>query len=85
MPNKDAAIKSLRKNIKRQIQNNLVKTKTKDLIKKAKKQIEAKDVAVKTEFSKVVQAIDKMTKKGIIKKNNASRKKSRLQKKINKL
>ena len=85
MPNKKSAKKELRKSVKRQAQNNLVKVKTKDLIKKTKKQIEAKDTAVKKDFSQVVKAIDKMAKKGIIKKNTASRKKSRLQKKINKI
>lgn len=85
MPNKKSAKKELRKSVKRQAQNNLVKVKAKDLIKKTKKQIEAKDTAVKKDFNQVVKAIDKMAKKGIIKKNTASRKKSRLQRKINKI
>ena len=34
---------------------------------------------------KAIKAIDKMAKKGLIKKNTAARKKSRLQKKINKI
>lgn len=85
MPNKKSAKKELRKNKKRNIENNLVKSKTRDLIKKAKKQIEAKDANAKKDFSQVIKAIDKMAKKGIIKKNTASRKKSRLQKKINKI
>jgi len=85
MPNKKSAKKELRKSVKRQAQNNSIKAKAKDLIKNAKKQIEAKNVEVKKDFSQVVKAIDKMAKKGIIKKNTASRKKSRLQKKINKI
>jgi small subunit ribosomal protein S20 len=83
MPNKKSAKKELRKAVKRQKDNNLVKSKAKDLIKKSKKQIEAKDKTAKNDFNNVIQAIDKMAKKGIIKKNTASRKKSRLQKKIN--
>ncbi len=83
MPNKKSAKKELRKAVKRQKDNNLVKSKAKDLIKKTKKLIEAKDKTAKNDFNNVIQAIDKMAKKGIIKKNAASRKKSRLQKKIN--
>lgn len=83
MPNKKSAKKELRKAVKRQKDNNLVKSKAKDLIKKTKKLIEAKDKTAKNDFNNVIQAIDKMAKKGIIKKNTASRKKSRLQKKIN--
>ncbi|MFA5420828.1 MAG: 30S ribosomal protein S20 [Patescibacteria group bacterium] len=85
MPNKKSAKKELRKSAKRQKENNLVKVKTKALIKKTKKAIEAKDVKVKDDFNTVIKAIDKMAKKGIIKKNTAARKKSRLQKKINKI
>lgn len=85
MPNKKSAKKELRKNVKRQSNNNLVKNKTKDLMKKTKKRIETKDSGVEKDFSQVIKAIDKMAKKGIIKKNTASRKKSKLQKKLNNL
>jgi small subunit ribosomal protein S20 len=85
MPNKKSAKKELRKSVKRQSDNNLVKNKTKDLIKKTKKSIEAKDSNVEKDFNQVIKAIDKMAKKGIIKKNTASRKKSKLQKKLNNL
>ncbi|MFA5644662.1 MAG: 30S ribosomal protein S20 [Patescibacteria group bacterium] len=83
MPNKKSAKKELRKSVKRQKDNNLLKSKTKNILKKTKKSIEAKNVEVKKDFASVIKAIDKMAKKGIIKKNTASRKKSRLQKKIN--
>lgn len=85
MPNKKSAKKELRKSIKRKTQNNEVKIKTKSLIKKTKKEIEAKNSDVKKDFNLVVKAIDKMAQKGIIKKNTAARKKSRLQKQINKI
>ncbi len=85
MPNKKSAKKELRKNIKRRAENNLLKTKTKDLIKKTKRQIEAQDAKVKEDFNQVIKAIDKMAKKGVIKKNTAARRKSNLQKKLNKM
>lgn len=83
MPNKKSAEKELRKTVKRNAANKKVATKLKTLVKANLKQIKAKDAKVKEDFSKTMQAIDKATKKGIIKKNTASRQKSRLMKKIN--
>jgi small subunit ribosomal protein S20 len=83
MPNKKSAEKELRKSVKRQKDNNIVKAKTKALIKETKKAVEEKDTKVKDNFNNVIKAIDKLAKKGVIKKNTAARKKSRLQKKIN--
>lgn len=83
MPNKKSAEKELRKTVKRQAQNKKVSDTAKKLIKDTIKQVEAKDAKVKTGVRAAIQAIDKMAKKGIIKKNTASRKKSKLQKKVN--
>jgi small subunit ribosomal protein S20 len=83
MPNKKSAEKELRKTVKRNAANKKVATKLKTLVKANLKQIKANDNKVKEDFSKTMQAIDKAAKKGIIKKNTASRKKSRLMKKIN--
>jgi small subunit ribosomal protein S20 len=85
MPNKKSAKKELRKTIKRNAANKKVANKLKDLVKVSLKQIKATDKKVKEEFTKTIKAIDKAAKKGIIKKNTASRKKSRLMKKINAL
>ena len=85
MPNKKSAVKELRKAVKRNAANKKVSNKLKDLVKINLKQIKANDKAVKAEFAKTMQAIDKAVKKGVIKKNTAARKKSRLMKKINAL
>jgi small subunit ribosomal protein S20 len=85
MPNIKSAIKELRKNVKRQKANNLLKKKTNDLVKKTTKAITAKTVEVKKDLPKIMKAIDKMTKKGLIKKNTASRQKSKLQRGLNTL
>jgi small subunit ribosomal protein S20 len=85
MPNKKSAEKELRKTVKRNAANKKVANSLKDLVKTSLKQIKAGDKKVKEEFTKTIKAIDKAAKKGIIKKNNASRKKSRLMKKINAL
>ena len=55
----------------------------KDEIKNFLKLISAKDIeAAEKSLASLYKAIDKATKRGIIKKNNALRKKSRLTKKI---
>lgn len=83
MPNKTAAMKSLRQSKKRQAANALVKTdvrvkfKNIDALIKEGKLEEAKKLVAG--FQK---AIDKAAKNNIISKNKASRKKANLMKKI---
>jgi len=83
MPNKKSAAKELRKTVKRNAANAKVSSKLKSLYKDSLKQVIAGDKKVKEDFKKTIKAIDKAAKKGIIKKNTAARKKSRLMKKIN--
>lgn len=85
MPNKKSAEKELRKAKKRTISNKKVSANAKALVKNSLKKIAQNDKTVKEDLSKTVKALDKAAKKGVIKKNTASRKKSRLMKKINKL
>jgi len=86
MPNKQAAIKALRQAKKRAARNYEVKVNLKTTIKKGRKAIEGgeKEDAKKL-ISQAVKLLDKAAQKGVIKKNNAARKKSRLMKKINAL
>jgi small subunit ribosomal protein S20 len=85
MPNKKSAEKELRKGIKRNAANKKVSSKAKNLVKTNLKQIAAADKKVKEEFSKTIKALDKAVKKGVIKKNTASRRKSQLMRKVNAL
>ncbi|MEI7452232.1 MAG: 30S ribosomal protein S20 [Candidatus Falkowbacteria bacterium] len=85
MPNIKSAKKELRKTVKRHEANVAVKKNVNELIKKSTKAIVAKDKDAKETVIKTIKAIDKMAKKGLIKKNTASRRKSRLQKKVNTL
>ena len=85
MPIKASAKKELRKTHKRRLLN-LQRQKTiKDTTKKIKKLIASgsKEEAKKL-ISAAYQAIDKAAKRGVIKKNTAARKKSRLMKLLNK-
>ena len=83
MPNTSAAKKALRQS-QRHREHNLKRKETlKDTLKKYKKAVEAgkKDEAEKM-LPGVYKTLDKMAKVNIIKKNKASRLKSRLSKKI---
>ncbi|MBN1524866.1 MAG: 30S ribosomal protein S20 [Spirochaetales bacterium] len=81
-----SALKNLRKSEKRKIENKAVRTKIKNTAKKINGLVteKKKDEAVVSlvSFSSIV---DRAAKKGIVHKNTAARKKSRLQKKINTL
>ena len=85
MPNKKSAKKELRKNIKRKAANKQIANRLKSAVKANIKKINAGDKSVKESLPATFKAIDKAAKKGIIKKNTASRKKSRLMKKVNSL
>ena len=86
MPITKSAKKALRQNVKGKIRNLKRKNTMKALIKQTKKLAGAqqKEEAVKL-LPKLYQAIDKAAKRGIIKKNAAARKKSRLTKLLQKV
>jgi small subunit ribosomal protein S20 len=76
--------KRIKSNQRRQRRNVPVKTGIKTAAKKVEQAIAEGDLAAaQASFSKVVSFLDSATAKGIIKKNSASRIKSRLAKKIN--
>jgi len=81
MPNLQNAKKALRQAKKRTAQNLGIKTAYKKAVKIAKKEIEASgnDIAEKLRLAQ--KSLDKAAKRGIIKKNTAARKLSRLSKK----
>lgn len=81
MPVKKAAFKDLRQSKVRAQRNKKVKEDLHYLIKKSRKLLEANDLtAAKEWIAKATKALDKAAQKGIIKKNTAARKKSRLMK-----
>ena len=83
MPNKKSAKKELKKSIKRETANSFVTKQIKELSKDSRKAIQSKDEKAKEVVAKTMKALDKAAAKGIIKKETASRKKSRLHKKLN--
>ncbi len=84
MPVIKAAKKSLRQNKRRRERNLDYKKKLKDLTKKVQSLVKSnKKEEARSLLSQLYKAIDKAAKKGVIKKNTASRKKSRLTKMVN--
>ncbi len=79
MPIKDAGKKAMRSDVKKHVKNVRRSRTLKSLVKQARELIASKDAKQAKELMpKVQQAIDKATKAGVIKKNTAARKKSRL-------
>jgi len=85
MPITKSAKKALRQNIRGKIRNLKRKNAMKALVKQTRKLagVKQKEEAIKL-LPKLYQAIDKAAKRGIIKKNAAARKKSRLTKLVQK-
>jgi small subunit ribosomal protein S20 len=76
--------KRIKTNLKDQQRNISVKTAVKTAVKKVEQAIAEGDLEnAKTMYSEALSALDSAVAKGIIKKNTASRKKSRLAKQIN--
>ena len=74
-----------RQNEKRRIRNSSVKSSIRTAAKKTLKAINGKDESAEALYVKFVKTIDTAVQKGIIHKNTAARKKSRLALKINAL
>ena len=85
MANTKSAVRAIRLNEKRRARNRPIKSAVKTAIRGAEGLIakssldEAKEAAVRA-----ISALDKAATKGVIHKRNASRRKSRLMKKLNK-
>ncbi|MBU1146668.1 30S ribosomal protein S20 [Patescibacteria group bacterium] len=84
MPIKKASFKDLRQSKKRAARNLKIKNSLKKNLKEGRRLVEAK----KTEeaqkiIRQAIKEIDRAISKGIVKKNNGARKKSRLMKRLN--
>lgn len=86
MPHRPAAFKDLRQNIKRRARNRAAMSRLRTQIKKFVKAAEAGDAEkANEELRLTIKALDQTAAKGIIKKQTAARRKSRLTKRLNKL
>jgi small subunit ribosomal protein S20 len=85
MPNNAAARKRMRQEQKRRLHNRSVKSIVKTQVTKARQAIDT-DVEVEVAAEAVraaVSELDRAAKKGVIHRNNAARRKSRLMKQLN--
>ncbi|MCX2726069.1 30S ribosomal protein S20 [Thermomicrobium sp. 4228-Ro] len=86
MPNTKSAAKALRRSERRRIRNRYWRSTARTLIKKARKLIEAGDLeAAAKAVGDAISVLDRAAAKGVIHKNNAARRKSRLMKRFNAL
>ena len=86
MPQTRTALRALKKAQKRRLRNLKVKRTLKETIKKFKKLLQSENFQEAEKFLPLVyKTIDMAASKGVIHKNTASRKKSRLSKKLHQL
>lgn len=86
MANSKSAKKRVLINERNRVRNQAVKTRVKTMIKKVLAAVEVKEVeAAKAALTVAFKELDKAVTKGVLKKNTASRKKSRLAVKVNSL
>ncbi|MEN8172004.1 MAG: 30S ribosomal protein S20 [Chloroflexota bacterium] len=83
MANIKSAIKRNRQNEKRRLHNRVYRGTARNFVRDARLAIESGDVdAAREATMKAVSALDKAASKGVIHKNNASRRKGRLMKQL---
>lgn len=87
MANHKSALKRIRSSARRTMRNRVYKSRTRTALKKAAQSIASgKDVKAAADDTRAaVSQLDKAASKGIMHKNAAARKKSRLMKRLNKL
>ncbi len=84
MPNIKSAIKRVSVIEKKTLRNNMIKSGYRTAVRKFEEAAQAKDVKnAETLFVEATKKIDMACSKGVIVKNTAARKKSRLAKKLN--
>jgi small subunit ribosomal protein S20 len=83
LANKESALKRMRQNEKRRQRNRIFRGQARTFVKKARLAIDVGVVEDARQTTlEAISALDKAAQKGIIHKNNASRRKSRLMKKL---
>ncbi len=84
MANTASAEKAMRQSERRRVRNRVVRAQARTEVKDANKAIEGGNAAESAQTVKqAIRALDQAAQKGVIKKNNAARRKARLMKKLN--
>lgn len=84
MANLKSAIKANRQNQKRVVKNRVYRGGARTAVKKARMAIEGSTANAAESIQQAMQALDRAASKGLIHKNNAARRKSRLMLALNK-
>lgn len=82
MANLKSAIKRMRQNPKRHARNRYFTARARTLVKRAKGELESNTADARQATMEAISALDKAAEKGIIHKNNASRRKGRLMRRL---
>ncbi len=82
MANTKSALKEIRKAGRRHQRNRLVRASTRTLVKNASRAIQSGASDAPQTLTEAISALDKAAQKGVIHKNAAARRKSRLMKKL---
>jgi small subunit ribosomal protein S20 len=83
LANIKSAIKRNKQNEKRRVRNRIYRGKARTFVAKARVAVDEKDAEkAKTATLEAISALDKAAQKGVIHKNNAARRKSRLMKRL---
>jgi small subunit ribosomal protein S20 len=83
LPNIKSAIKRNKQNEKRRLRNRYFLGRARTYVKQARQAIESEDLdKARAATQQAISALDKAAEKGIVHKNNASRRKSRLMKRL---
>ena len=83
MANIKSAIKRNKQNEKRRVRNGIYRGKARTFVARAKAAIVSKDAEVAQAATlEAISALDKAAQKGVLHKNNAARRKSRLMKRL---
>lgn len=86
LANTKSAEKAARQNARRRVRNRIVRATARTQVKQAVALIGASNLAAAESATReAIRALDQAAEKGIIKKNNAARRKSRLMQKLNQL
>jgi len=84
LPNTKSAIKRVRSSERRRLRNRWFRTQARTYIKRARAEIEAGELEkAKASVAAAVRALDKAAQKGVIHRNNAARRKSRIIQNLN--
>jgi small subunit ribosomal protein S20 len=85
LANTKSALKAIRVSEKRRLHNRAARSRMRTTIRKAEAAVGATDAEAAATVQQAISIIDRTASKGVIHRNQAARRKSRLMKKLNKL